>query len=372
MLTRKELYNIPGWHTRRHLVVIESDDWGSIRMPSRAVYEEFLRKGIRVDRDPYCKYDCLESRKELSDLCEVLSSVKDSAGHPAVMTTNTVMANPVFDKIKASGFKEYHYEPFTETYHRYPNHTKTHEMWQEGMAAGLLRPQLHGREHLNVRKWLRVLQQGESVTKTAFDLGTFGLTQQVDESIKEYYMGAFNSGLDKDIAYYDMLLEEGMALFERFFGYRSESFIATTYEWSPKIETSLSKLGVKYIQGTVCQKIPLDDDTTVKYVWRGFQGTRTKAGLVRLMRNCYFEPSTKANFDFVDDCLHRIALAFRWGKAANICSHRLNYIGSIDKGNSDRNLPELGRLLKEIVKRWPDIEFVSSDRLGRIITKVEQ
>ena len=72
MLTRKELYNIPGWHTKRHLVVIESDDWGSIRMPSREVYDEFLRRGIRVDRDPYCRYDRLESREDMSRLFEVL------------------------------------------------------------------------------------------------------------------------------------------------------------------------------------------------------------------------------------------------------------------------------------------------------------
>ena len=39
--TRKELYNMFGWRTKRHLVVIESDDWGTIRMPSREVYEEF-------------------------------------------------------------------------------------------------------------------------------------------------------------------------------------------------------------------------------------------------------------------------------------------------------------------------------------------
>lgn len=369
MLTRKELYNIPGWHTKRHLVVIESDDWGSIRMPSKEVYDEFLRRGIRVDRDAYCRYDCLESGKEMSDLYEVLSSVKDKNGHPAVMTANAVTANPVFDKIKASDFQEYYYEPFTETYCRDSRFEGTYEIWKEGLAAGVMHPQLHGREHLNVRKWLRVLQRGESVTKTAFELGTFGLTQDVDKSIKEYYMGAFNSGLDVDIAYYDELLREGMAMFVDIFGYRSESFIATTYEWSPKIEPTLVDLGVKYIQGTVCQKIPMDNDTTVKYVWRGFQGTKTKAGLVRLMRNCYFEPSTKAGFDFVDDCLHRIELAFRWGKAANICSHRVNYIGSIDRRNTERNLPELKRLLKEIVKRWPDVEFVTSDQLGHIITK---
>ena len=86
------------------------------------------------------------------------------------------------------------------------------------------------------------------------------------------------------------------------------------------------------------------------------------------MRNCFFEPSTKPHADCVDECLHHVALAFRWGKAANICSHRVNYIGSIDEANTDRNLPAFGRLLQAIVKRWPDVEFVSSDQLGDIIT----
>ena len=207
------------------------------------------------------------------------------------------------------------------------------------------------------------------MTKEAFRLGTFGLTQLVDSSIKEYYMGAFNSGLDEDIAYYEKLLEEGLNMFEQAFGFRSESFIDTTYEWSPTIEPCLVQNGVKYIQSTVWQKIPLDDDMTVRYVRRCFQGTKSRSGLVRLMRNCYFEPSTKEGFDFVDDCLHRIELAFRWGKAANICSHRVNYIGAIHPENTDRNLPELKRLLQTIVKRWPDVEFISSDQLGHIITK---
>jgi len=35
---RKNLVNIPGWRTNRKIVVIESDDWGSVRMPSREVY----------------------------------------------------------------------------------------------------------------------------------------------------------------------------------------------------------------------------------------------------------------------------------------------------------------------------------------------
>lgn len=46
-------FNIPGWRTKRHIVVIESDDWGSVRMPSLEVYNQFLKEGIRVDKDIY-------------------------------------------------------------------------------------------------------------------------------------------------------------------------------------------------------------------------------------------------------------------------------------------------------------------------------
>ena len=85
------------------------------------------------------------------------------------------------------------------------------------------------------------------------------------------------------------------------------------------------------------------------------------------MRNCYFEPSIKPGFDFVGDCLNRIESAFRWKKAANICAHRVNFIGAVDPSNTDRNLPLFSALLKEIVRRWPDVEFISSDQLGDII-----
>ena len=366
MFTRKELYNIPGWHTKRHLVVIESDDWGSIRMPSKCIYDEFMRRGIRVDRDPYCRYDSLATGADLENLFEVLNSVRDSLGNPAIITANTLTANPDFDKIRDVDFNQYFFEPFTETLSRRDGN-KTIILWKQGMSEHVFHPQFHGREHLNVKKWLRVLREGESITRTAFDLGTWGLTKYVDPSIDEYYMGAFNSGLDEDINDYRSILTDGLDMFQDIFGYRSESFIATTYEWSPKIEPFLKDSGVKYIQGAIKQKIPIDDDHTFRVVYNGYQGTRTKAGLIRLFRNCFFEPSTNPNRDFISDCLHRIELAFKWHKAANICAHRLNFIGSIDPSNTDRNLPLLKQLLSTIVLRWPDVEFISSDQLGQII-----
>lgn len=359
------LLNIPGWRTDRKIVVIESDDWGSVRMPSREVYEEFLRRGVAVDRDPYCRYDCLATGDDLSALFEVLTSVKDKNGRHAVLTADTVVANPVFEKIREAGFREYFYEPFTETLRRSPRHDGAFELWKQGMAAGIFHPQFHGREHLNVKKWLRTLQSGEEVTRIAFDLGTFGLTSAVDPRIKNNYMGAFNSGLDEDIAEYDTIITEGLQLFEQLFGYRSGSFIATTYTWSPKIEASLKRNGVKYLQGMVHQHIPLDDDTTFVYKKDNFCGRKSKEGLTYLMRNCYFEPSQKSAD--ARNCLERVKCAFRWHKPATISMHRLNVIGAIDESNRTRNLADLKWVLQQIVKLYPDVEFMSSDELGNLI-----
>lgn len=359
------LLNIPGWRTKRHIVVIESDDWGSVRMPSKTVYDEFLRRGVRVDRDPYCRYDGLATVDDLSALFDVLSSVRDKNGRHAVVTANAVVANPVFDKIKETGFQEYFYELFTETLNRSEAHKGAFEMWKQGMSEGVFHPQLHGREHLNVKKWLRTLREGDEVTRLAFELGTFGLTSSVDPLIKRNYMGAFNSGLDEDIVEYNQIINEGLLMFEQLFGYKSESFIATTYTWNPKIEPNLEANGVKYLQGMVHQHVPLDDDSTFKWKKDNFIGRKSPAGLTYLMRNCYFEPSQ--NSEGLYECLNRINIAFRWRKPAIICMHRLNVIGSLVEGNRTKNLADLKTLLHTVVRQWPDVEFMSSDQLGHII-----
>ena len=36
--------NLRGWKTRRKLLVIESDDWGAIRMPGRQAWERLLSR----------------------------------------------------------------------------------------------------------------------------------------------------------------------------------------------------------------------------------------------------------------------------------------------------------------------------------------
>ena len=46
-----------GFHTNRRLIVIESDDWGSIRMPSRDVFAKLQRMGDHPERDGFLSND---------------------------------------------------------------------------------------------------------------------------------------------------------------------------------------------------------------------------------------------------------------------------------------------------------------------------
>lgn len=365
---KKTLLNVPGYHTNRKILVIESDDWGAVRMPSKEIYNEFVKRGIRVDKDPYCRFDSLATAEDLEALFELLMTFKDKNNRNVILTANTIMANPDFEKIEKFGYEKYFYEPFTETLKRNPLTQNSFELWQQGIKSGVFKPQFHGREHLYVKKWMYQLQKNDKLTHLAFKMRTYGLTSDVDASIKVNYMGALNSGLKSDIECFNQILNEGLEMFENVFGYKSLSFIPTTYTWHPDIEPNLRDNGVEFLQGMVHQRIPLDDDCTFKYKKNNFLGKKSKSDLMYLSRNVYFEPSHfKNNFDVFGDALNAIKIAFNCQKPAVISMHRLNFIGAIDKSNRNMNLNLLKTLLTEVVKLYPTIEFMSSDELGNLI-----
>ena len=67
--------------------------------------------------------------------------------------------------------------------------------------------------------------------------------------------------------------------------------------------------------------------------------------------------------------MKEIEIAFRWNKPAVISSHRVNYIGYLHPENRERSLKQLSELLSRMLKKWPDIEFMTSSELGDLIAK---
>jgi len=363
----KEISNIPGWKTGRKLVVLESDDWGSIRMPSREVFESLMKEGIDLLSDEgfrYNKYDSLATSDDLELLFEVLSSVKDSKGNTAVMTPVSVVANPDFEKIRQSGFTEYHYEPFTESLKRQKGCEQSFKLWQEGINKRLFTPQFHGREHLNVKTWMRALMSGHERTMLAFDKGVWGITTANDPDIRLEFQAAFDFIDPDDLPYQREVLVSGLDLFEKLFGYRAGYFVPPNGPFSSKLEKVCWNEGIKLLSVPKLQYEPVGSGRKRKRIH--WLGQKSKAGSVYITRNCFFEPG-EPDRDWVNTCLGEISNIFRWKKPAIISSHRVNYIGVHYFENRDNGLRQLGLLLKKIMKTWPDTEFITSAELGEII-----
>jgi len=366
-LTRS-LTNIRGWKTVRKIVVIDSDDWGSIRVPDKETRDAFQGKGYNIMSNPYCKYDTLANSEDLDALFGVLRKYRDGKGNHPVFTANTVVANPDFHAIRQSGFKEYSYKPFTTTLNEYYPGENIFGIWKQGIAENIFRPQYHGREHLNVPLWLDTLQSGNKLFLDAFDAGFWGVPKNLHSKDIYNIQAAYSSPDPDKVAYYKSAIEDGLALFENIFGFRSQTFIANNYTWSPELHPILKKEGVIGLQSMRYQKVPDAAKAAGVRLEPAYTGKRTQQGQVYLVRNCAFEPSQMAKgFDNVGNCLKDIGNAFRFGKPAIIASHRLNFIGSIDSNNRENNLVLLDSLIKQITNKWPEAEFMSSDQLALLI-----
>ena len=362
-----QLILVPGWNTKRHIVVVESDDWGSIRMPSKDVYNQLLRDGYNVDRDLFSRYDSLERSEDLAALFDVLQSFKDINGRPAVITADSVVANPDFDKIEANGFSTYSYELTTDTYKHQPGCENSKDLIKQGMAVGVWHPQLHGREHLNVIRWIKALQEGDEIARLCFAQRHFSLTKDASPKVKARYMDAFANASPDTLEEETAILQEATDLFEKMYGYRSMSFISPCYIWKKELEPVMKDCGLDYLQGLPLQQIPFSDDPIKCKTKYHYLGQKNRYGQRYLIRNAFFEPYKGGNVNSVDDCLNRVSLAFKCHKPAVISSHRLNFIGALDTDYRDKNLKQFKRLLTQIIKNWPDVEFMSSDQLGHLI-----
>lgn len=362
---RNHFLNIKGPAINGQVIVIESDDWGSIRIPSRSSYNRLKGKGIDLDSNPYNHFDALETGEDLQALFETLSPFKDYKGNAPILTANVIVANPDFEKIRAAEFRKYHYEYFTETYKRNSSTDSSWKVFQEGINYKYLKPQFHGREHVNVLRWLKMLQEYDRQFLDAFDEGVFSIDHKFGAGKRNNLMATLDYDTDDEREFAYDQLRDGINIFEQIFRSRSDSFIAPCNVWDLASEQILAQHGVKFIQGFLGQLIPTPGLNSYITKKRS-TGSKSENGQIYLVRNAYFEPSTLPSYDWIGNCLKKVQAAFFWGKPAIISMHRLNVIGTIFPENRSKNLLMLSQLLKEILKKWPEVEFLSSDQLGHL------
>lgn len=362
---KHNLLSIRGTKTPRKIIVLESDDWGSIRIPDKDILKALQKDKLVTNNNLFNKLDSLEKADDLLALYELFDKHKDKNGNSPILTANFLTANPDFEKIKSTDFQYYFAENIKDSYSKYNRNEDTFNNLNEGIRNNFIRPQYHGREHLNRNSWMKMLQLEDSVSRRSFDYGVFCLDEPSKFNKRDNLMAAFDFMDESEKIDKVEIFEQGYREFENIFGFESKSFIAPCYVSHESLEKRGSELGINLIQGIYNQYIPQLDNNPYKLKFH-YNGQINDFGQKYVVRNCFLEVFESLQ-NPLDDCLERIEIAFRWGKPAIIGMHRVNFVGSLNEDNRNRTLGILDDLFKKVLKKWPDVEFMSTDQLENII-----
>jgi hypothetical protein len=356
---------IQGSKTNRKIVVIESDDWGSERIPSNIVRDELGRAGIDINTNPHSKFDTLESLEDLEVLEKLLVDIEKQHGKKVCITINFITSNPDYSKIAKDNFLKYSYEPFWETYKKRDGNEQVFEKLLALRDCGHIRPQFHGREHINSQFWLEELQNHNTSYLKAFELGCYGIDARSNKEHRKNLMAAFEYENSSQKDFVVTSIKEGMQLFEKAFGFPSKTIIAPRYVWNSDLESTFKEVGVKQIQTTFYQQEPIKGGYTNKYHFTG--QINKELGINYLVRNAFFEPAYSGEIDWSTKTFDKVKLAFRFQTPAIISMHRINFVGGLCSTNRDKNMKQFRELLTKIIETYPDVEFVSSDHLWSLL-----
>jgi len=362
------LKNIYGWKTKRKIVVISVDDYGNVRLDSKKARDKMDKAGLKI-LSRFDAFDTIETREDLELLYETLSFVKDKNNKPAVFTPFALPCNINFEAMAEDGHKKYIYELLPETYQKLSARDEqayggTWKLWREGINKGLMKPQFHGREHLNIKVFEEKLNQKDHEVITALQNRAYtSISNSGYKTIN--YTAAFDFWNIKENESFKNIIEDGLNQFEKVYGYKSSHFMPPTSKIHKSLFPVLKENGIKFIDTNLIHKQHQGFGkfkTTLNYT-----GKINNSKQFFFVRNVVFEPTS--NSSSVNIALNQIEAAFKWNRPAIISSHRVNFCGHIDPKNRETGINALKELLKKIVQKWPDVEFMSSVELGELIAQ---
>jgi hypothetical protein len=346
-----DLKNIIGWKTQRKIIVFAVDDYGNVRVDSKIAREKMDRAGLKLFLR-FDAYDSLENREDLEILYETLCSVKDRNGNHAKFTAFSVPCNIDFEKMAEDIYQYYQYELLPQTYDKLSSkdnasYAGTWDLWKEGISKGLMVPQFHGREHLNLKVFEEKLKKKDKEVLTVLKNRSYTSISNTGYSTIDW-SAAFDFWEYNENYRFEAIIEDGLNAFEQVFRIRSVHFNSPGSNEHHIIHDFLNKNGIQYIDTPLIKR-------------------EHHVGMINNVRNVVFEPTEEKGIDWVSFTLKQIEAAFRWHRPAVISSHRVNFCGNIDVSNRKIGLGSLKRLLGEIVKRWPEVEFLSSVELMNLV-----
>lgn len=361
-----EIKNKFGWSTDRKIIVFSVDDYGNVRTASKHAREKMKQSGLNVESNRFDYYDALENEEDMESLYSVLNSVKDMNGNPAVFTTFSMSANPDFEKIIASNYKEYYFESLDQTYKKNKGCENVLTLIKQGITNKLICPQFHGREHLNIKMFNTLLNEKNKEIITAINNNSYSsIYSKPFKNIS--YASAFSFEYLEDLEGYKDIIRNGLKMFKNIYGYKPKHFTAPGIHAHRNLEETLKEEGIEIVDTDLIKK-EHQGKTKFKRFFN-YTGKLNRFNQFYFVRNCVYEPLLSNNINWEDYCMMQIESAFSNNKVANISSHRVNFGGQIEVTNRENGLAGLQSLLKKILAKWPDVEFMATIELLTLMRK---
>lgn len=367
-LITNHIKNFRGWKSDKKYLAFVVDDYGNVRLNSLDSRRILEANGIAI-KSRFDKFDALDTREDFEQLFDVLSSVKDSSNKHAIFSTYAMTCNIDFKSTIEAG----HYVPMNldETYkllsvEQNEAYDGAFNLLQKGIQEHLIRPQFHGREHLNINLFNTLLAENNELIKlNLINKSLTGLPYHKDfKDVGFTHTYGFND--PKDIEQHKLEIVDGLQRFEIVYGFKSLTF-------NPPAQRLHKDLFQFTLDNGV---IGLDKPRTYnRHLGNGeyeqeknLTGIDSSGKYVNFVRNCVFEPNDR-NIDWVNYTFEQIKASFFWKRPAIISSHRVNFAGHIDPDNRKKGLDMLKKLLKKVATAYPDVEFIAIDDLCQEILK---
>lgn len=305
----------------RPVLVLESDDWGA-GDASQAV--------------------------ALNRLADLLESVRDADGHPAVMTIGLV-----------SGFMDRSAWAAGQGYVRCtledPGQMPILDALRDGLARGVFVIQWHGLEHY----WPQSVMQTAQRPEVGAWLASAAPTEDLPRELQSRWTNAArlpSTALSR--AEIEAAVAEEAALLQRLFGIVPEVAVPNTFLWTDEVEQSWAAHGVRFVITCGMRYSHYDARGNMRPdLIDLYNGARASNGVSYLVRDVYFEP---ARGHVPENVVEEFAARTAMGRPCLIETHRFNYLGA----SAESSLAALEMMLRKALRRFPLLRFASSQEVG--------
>ena len=307
------------------VVIFESDDWGP---------------GPR------------DQTQALNKLRNILCRYTDATGRHPVITLGINLAAPQVTQSEAARL----------TYNRKllsnPEYARLLEAVNRGVSAGVFALQLHGTEHYCPQVLIDVASKDAQVREWLIKGDQY--SELLPDHLQSRWLNARAlPTVEHDPDSINDAVAQEVKIFKAVFGAKPRVTVPNTFAWTDSVEKAWAASGISYL--ITCGKRFTGRDSSGYLVSdnKEIVNGEQRNGLTCLVRDAYFEPVKGHR---AEDALKIVGGYVDCARPLLFETHRFNFVSLNSK--AEQSFDELDCLVREIVQKYPEVRFISSEELG--------